>query len=577
MSVVYLAEDLRLKRQVALKLLVSPLAEDEAFRERFLEESQLAASLDHPNVVPIYSAGEAGDELYIAMRYVEGQDLKMLLHAGALDPARAIRICSQVAEALDFAHGRGLVHRDVKPSNVLLDANEHVYLADFGLTKRLGEGRGVEPALFGTIDYIAPEQIRGEEIDGRADVYALGCLLYECLVGSSPFRRGSDAATLFAHLEDEPPTLPGLEGVLSKALAKEPDRRQQTCSELIDEAREALGIAAPERTRRPFVAVAAVLGIVVAALLAVFLTRGGGSTSAGLDGRLLRIDPAANRVAESIQVGDGAAAVAVGSGRVWVASYRDGTLWQLDPRSHAKTRITAFGKPHDVTVYAGKAYVAALGPTQFGGNVSQYDAVSGGRLGGISIFLPCSLTSGTYGVWIAGCPNVYELSIDGSNVRTGPRVTIPLPAHLSAANYREGLAAMATGDGAVWVIGDANDPRLWRIDPRRHEIVATTYLGFPPAAVAAGNGRVWVTDALHDTLVEIDPITNRIVKRIPVGRGAGSVAVGGGGVWVAGAIDHTVTRVDAATGRVVGTIPVAASPQAVAFGDGAVWAVGDAR
>ena len=226
MSVVYLAEDLRLKRQVALKLLVPPLTEDEAFRERFLQESQLAASLDHPNVVPIFSAGEAGDELYIAMRYVEGQDLKVLLRAGALAPERAIRICSQVADALDFAHERGLVHRDVKPSNVLLDGNEHVYLADFGLTKRLGEGRTVEPALFGTIDYIAPEQIRGEEIDGRADVYALGCLLYECLVGSSPFRRGSDAATLFAHLEDAPPPLPGMDDVLSRALAKEPDQRQ---------------------------------------------------------------------------------------------------------------------------------------------------------------------------------------------------------------------------------------------------------------------------------------------------------------------------------------------------------------
>src|SRR5512132_3497645 len=222
MSVVYLAEDLSLKRQVALKLLAPLLADDDAFRERFLEESQLAASLDHPNVVPVYAAGEAGDELYIAMRYVEGHDLKVLLRAGALDPERVIRICSQVAEALDFAHERGLVHRDVKPSNVLLDAKEHVYLADFGLTKRLGEGRAVEPALFGTIDYVAPEQIRGEEIDRRVDVYALGCLLYECLVGSSPFHRGSDAATLFSYLEDTPPPLPGLDNVLSRALAKEP-------------------------------------------------------------------------------------------------------------------------------------------------------------------------------------------------------------------------------------------------------------------------------------------------------------------------------------------------------------------
>ena len=308
MSVVYLAEDLRLKRQVALKLLAPPMSTDEAFRGRFLEESQLAASLDHPNVVPIYGAGEAGDDLYIAMRYVEGQDLKVLLRAGALAAEPALRICSQVAEALDFAHEHGLVHRDVKPSNVLLDANEHVYLADFGLTERLADGRTSEPALFGTIDYVAPEQIRGEEIDGRADVYALGCLLYECLVGVSPFRRGTDAATLFAHLEDEPPPLPGLDDALSKALAKEPDRRQQTCGELIEEAREALGIAepAPHPVRWPLAAAVAVAVIAIAALVVVLGTGRGESASSGLHGRLLQIDPSSDRVTASLPVGDGA-------------------------------------------------------------------------------------------------------------------------------------------------------------------------------------------------------------------------------------------------------------------------------
>jgi streptogramin lyase len=579
MSVVYLAEDLSLKRQVALKLLAPPLTEDAAFRGRFLEESQLAASLDHPNVVPIYAAGEAGEELYIAMRYVEGHDLKVLLRAGALDPKRAIRISSQVAAALDFAHERGLVHRDVKPSNVLLDANEHVYLADFGLTKRLGEGRAVEPALFGTIDYVAPEQIRGEEIDGRADVYALGCLLYECLVGTSPFRRGSDAATLFAHLEDAPPPLPGLDDVLSRALAKEPAERPQTCGELVDEAREALGIVVPgpRRGRWPLAVGAAVVVIAVAALLAAFLARGG-SQSPGLEGRLLQIDPASDRVTASTPVGDGADAVAVGSGRVWVASYRAGTLWQLDPGSGTATSVPAFGRPHDVTVHAGKAYVAALGPGPYSGNITQFDAVSGDRTGGLTLPTPpCSVTSGTVRVWIAGCPDVYELGIDGGNIATGAKVTIPYPVHLTAANDREGLGGMAVGEGAVWVIGDASDPRLWRIDPHRHRIVSTIRLGFPPGKVAAGEGGVWVTDQLDDRLVEIDPADNRIVRSIAVGRGAGGVAVGAGSVWVTGAIDHTVTRVEPSTGRITDTIAVAASPQAVAVGGGGVWVVGDAR
>jgi streptogramin lyase/predicted Ser/Thr protein kinase len=577
MSVVYLAEDLHLKRLVALKLLAPTLTEDEAFRACFLEESQLAASLDHPNVVPIYAAGEAGDELFIAMRYVEGRDLKVLLRAGALDSERTIRICSQVGAALDFAHERGLVHRDVKPSNVLLDANEHVYLADFGLSKRL-DGRAVEPALFGTIDYIAPEQIRGEEIDGRADVYALGCLLYECLVGSSPFRRGSDAATLFAHLEDAPPPLPGLDDVLSRALAKQPGERQETCNELIAQAGEALGIAVPlsRRSRWPPAAGAAVVAAVAAALLAVLLTGGGSPT--GLDGRLLRIDPASDRVTDSIRVGDGAEAVAVGSGRVWVASYRAGTLWQVDPRGGGATSVPAFGRPHDVTVHAGKAYVAALGPVQYGGNITQFDAVSAGRTGGLTLPTPpCSVTSGIGGVWIAGCPDVYELGIDGGNVETGAKVPIPYPARLTAANDREALGGMAIGEGAVWVIGDASDPRLWRIDPGRHRVVSTTDLGFPPAKVAVGAGRVWVTDQVGDRLVEIDPRDGRVVRSIPVGRGAGGVAVGAGSVWVTGALDHTLTRVDPSTGRVTDTISLDASPQAVAVGDGSIWIVGDAR
>jgi len=189
MSVVYLAEDLRLRRKVALKLLDPRLAEDEAFRERFLAESELAASLDHPCVVPIYAAGDAHGRLFIAMRYVEGSDLKELLQAGPLSAARVVAICVQVADALDFAHARGLVHRDVKPSNVLLDASEHAYLADFGLTERLGEPQAVEPGVLGTIDYVAPEQIRGDQVDGRADVYSLGCLLCECLAGEPPFVR----------------------------------------------------------------------------------------------------------------------------------------------------------------------------------------------------------------------------------------------------------------------------------------------------------------------------------------------------------------------------------------------------
>jgi len=263
MSVVYLAEDLRLKRKVALKLLAASLAEDESFRDRFLRESELAASIDHPNIIPIYEAGTTEDLLFIAMRYVEGHDLKARLERGRLDPADAIDILAQVASALDAAHARGLVHRDVKPSNVLLDTgarpdgSDHVYLADFGLTTRVSEGAGIgdDGQLMGTIDYVAPEQIAGEDIDGRADVYSLGCVLYECLVGQPPFRSDSDLAVVFAHLETESPApsaerpeLPAaLDAVIARALAKEPGERYATCREF---ARAALAVAVDEASRR---------------------------------------------------------------------------------------------------------------------------------------------------------------------------------------------------------------------------------------------------------------------------------------------------------------------------------------
>jgi WD40 repeat protein len=262
MSVVYLAEDLRLKRKVALKLLAASLAEDGSFRGRFLRESELAASIDHPNIIPIYEAGTTEDLLFIAMRYVQGRDLKERLRRSRLDPADAVGILAQVASALDAAHGRGLVHRDVKPSNVLLDTgtrpdgSDHVYLADFGLTKRVSEEAvaGEDHNLLGTVDYIAPEQIAGEDIDGRADVYSLGCVLYECLLGQPPFRDNSDLAVVFAHLEAEPPApsagrleLPSaLDAVIAKALAKEPEQRYPSCGEL---ARAALAVAVDEANR----------------------------------------------------------------------------------------------------------------------------------------------------------------------------------------------------------------------------------------------------------------------------------------------------------------------------------------
>src|SRR5262245_36917146 len=254
MGVVYRAHDLGLDRPVALKLISPYLATDEAFRTRFLKESRLAASLDHPHVLPVFAAGEEGGQLYIAMRYVEGDDLKTLVaREGELDPAQALRICGQVAEALDAAHRRGLVHRDVKPGNVLLDDSGEAYLADFGLTKQVGSASTETGRIVGTLDYIAPEQIRGEDVDARTDEYALACVLYECLSGMAPFHRSTEAELLWAHLQEDPPSLaesPVLDQVFATALAKEREVRYASPGELVEAAAQALGVETPRLRRR---------------------------------------------------------------------------------------------------------------------------------------------------------------------------------------------------------------------------------------------------------------------------------------------------------------------------------------
>ncbi|KKZ70294.1 serine/threonine-protein kinase [Streptomyces showdoensis] len=257
MAVVYRAHDLNLDRTVALKLLAPELARDDTFRRRFAHESRVAASIDHPHIVPVFEASETEGMLYIAMRYVPGQDLRALEdREGALDPVTTGRIAIQVASALDAAHAHDLVHRDVKPGNILVaegtdrDHPEHVYLTDFGLTKKSLSLTGFTTVgqFVGTLDYVAPEQISGKPVDGRCDVYSLGCVVFEMLTGVVPFRRDDDIAVLWAQQYDPPPPLSEVRAglpdaadtVLGKALAKAPEERYGTCLEFVMELRAAL-------------------------------------------------------------------------------------------------------------------------------------------------------------------------------------------------------------------------------------------------------------------------------------------------------------------------------------------------
>jgi hypothetical protein len=251
---VYLADDRLHGGRVALKVLLPALAADERFRARFLRESVLAGTLDSPHVVRTIASGQVDGVLYLAMEHVPGSDLRTLLRAeGALEPARALGVVEQIARGLDAAHAAGLVHRDVKPGNILVeprDGGERAAICDFGLARHLSSASSLtgDRGFVGTIDYVAPEQIEGDGIDGRADVYALACVLFQCLTGERPFERESELAVVFAHLNEPAPrvteldpSLPAaLDSVFATALAKRPDARYASCGELVDAARDAL-------------------------------------------------------------------------------------------------------------------------------------------------------------------------------------------------------------------------------------------------------------------------------------------------------------------------------------------------
>src|SRR4051812_2905200 len=258
MGVVYRAQHMHLGRTVALKLLNPELAASEEFRERFIREARAAAELEHPNIVPVYDAGEVDGRLYLAMKFIEGTDLAELLEQETkLSADRAMPLLDQLADALDAAHRNGLIHRDVKPANALLEG-DRLYLTDFGLTRRVDSTRPLTATgrAVGTAAYLAPEQIRGEPLDRRVDVYALGCVMYQCLAGEPPYMRDTDMLIMWAHVGAEPPSLsterPDLpatvDRVVQKALAKSREDRYDTCGQFVSEMKRALNPSQPLAT-----------------------------------------------------------------------------------------------------------------------------------------------------------------------------------------------------------------------------------------------------------------------------------------------------------------------------------------
>jgi hypothetical protein len=551
MGVVYRATDLSLQRPVALKLIAPELAQDEHFRDRFLREPRLAASLDHPSVVPIYEAGEWERQLYLAMRYVEGSDLRTLLERdGELSPEHSLGVLAQVADALDAAHRRGLVHRDVKPANILLDEDGHAYLTDFGITKELGGVSTDTGRLVGTLDYLAPEQIRGEEVDSRTDCYALACVLSECLAGAPPFRRATEAETLWAHMQEEPAPLAGyptLDEVLLHALAKDREDRYGTCAELVDAAGGALGLGGPPLVGRRLSRGALLLalgGLLLGAAAVLALTQSVGD-DASERGPLL--DVATNSVG----------AVDVKTSKLALAAPLP-------------------GRPTDVAVGSGTAWVATVDST----------AVTGvsGRTHSISRTVPLrgsadAIAVGEGSVWVADGRRGALSRIDVGYERVAQRIRYPRAASPAdqSTRLRAPRASIAVGAGAVWVTNGSE--RLIRVDPDTGR-VAKIQAGRRLNGVAAGAGAVWAMSSRSATVVRVDPYTGTITDRVSIVARPGAeapfpfaIAATSRAVWVLNGNTATVTQIDPRTMGVVTTIPIGVDrvPMDVAAEDGSAW------
>jgi YVTN family beta-propeller protein len=544
MSAVYRAEDLRLGRRVALKFLAPELAANAPFRERFLAESRLAASIDHAGIVPIFEAGDVDGLLYIAMRYVEGTDLRALLQREApLAADRAVALVAQLASALDAAHARGLVHRDVKPSNALIAVEsgvEHVYLADFGLTKHTTSRGGPTATgqMVGTVDYVAPEQIRGDEVDGRADLYSLGCVLFECLTAEVPFPRRSEVATIYAHLEETPPRASArrrdvpeaLDAVLSRALAKDPKRRWQTGSELATAARAALIAGKPvprarrvPRLARPAVLAAlALISALAAALVALLVGgSGGGRTLAAIGANAVAvIDPGGPSLSTTIPVGAAPSHMAVGAGAVWVTNTDDATVARIDLKSRSVRQNT---------------------PVRPG---------------------PGAIAVGEGGVWVV---NGLDGTVSWISPATNQAVkTIPVG---------NGPSGICVGGGAVWV-ASGDDSSITRIDPHEGRVTATIPLDVRPTELACGDGAVWASSESSPTITEISFARRRVIGSIPVPGATGAIAFGSGVLWVASPLDGTVSKVDPVRRAVAATFDMGAGsgPIALTANASGVWA-----
>ena len=623
MGVVYRARHSHLGRTVALKLLPPEYVGNQAFRARFIRESQSAAALQHPNVVTVYDAGEADGVLFIAMQFIDGPDLATVLHRdGPLSPAYAMWMVEQIADALEAAHTRGLIHRDVKPANVLVD-QERCYLTDFGLTRPVAVVTSVTaPGHFvGTVDYVAPEQIRGHGLDARTDVYGLGCMLYRCLAGDVPFPRETELAAIHAHLYDEPPRLsearpdlpPALDEVIFTALAKDKEDRYAGANALAAAANHSLSrrgeaetaptralapsatndpaLAAPERATGPTAhlngrgrrmrvplplpgvaaAITAVGGLVVAGVIAF----GGGDENKSPTTAATTRDAAAVKqpapapapsteralVADPpLHVASHPVALASGAGSIWVAG-ESGTVSTIDSerRFVRDGTIAVGGRAAAITVGTPGTWVVSRDQ----GMLTRIDSRTGGIVARIAVGKGASgvsIGTSVMAVWVTN-------EAAGTVVRIDPN-TNTLSPPIRVGGHPRAIGTTATD---VWV-ADRVRGTVTRIVAKTRRRGQVVRVGRRPAALAFALGKLWVANAGDGTVAQVDLKKRKLVGRLRVGGAPSAIVANRHHVFVADSKRNVVVELDPVTGKRQGrTIKVGREPVAMRFGSGSVW------
>ena len=606
MGVVYRARQLDLDRDVAVKVIAPELVEDPQIRKRFLKEVRAAGAVEHPNVVPVHGAGDADGRAYLVMRYITGHDVRtVVMTEGAIDPERATWITEQLGDALDAIHHAGYVHRDVKPQNVMLDLAGHVYLSDFGLAKpALATGGDTRSQQWvGTLDYVAPEQIRGEHVDARTDVYALGGVLHFMLTGRVPFERQNEHAKLWAHLSSpaprpsdvRPELPPELDAVVLRAMAKDPADRYPSAGDLARSARSAAGHAdapGPERTvargaaapegttiasrsrvalaarrrRGPVIAAGA---LILAAGAAALLLLGRGDGDSGPRAESPRPTatpaPAGPRKGPTYDdVGFRPRGVLVAHGDVWVISTHEGEITRIDPRTGSHRAHEQWIGPgaRGIAYHQGTIWIT----NRTRGALMGVSARTGKTMNFIETPLPpVHVAAGAGGIWVVG-----RLQRDGGPAwlyRYDGDSTAPAESH----DFPRGITAIAAGGGYLWVAIE-DGKRVMRVRPG-FEPEQGAWLEESASELAFGDGHLWASVPANDTVEKIRPRIKNTVDSAEVGRPE-QLVIAHGRVWVASGTEHSVVVLNSRTANRVADVRVPPKPYGVAAGARRVWVTG---